>query len=201
MTMTREEFGQLLGLEIDLIPEGKHNRPGIIIRPASVTVHNTSNTDVGADAHAHAKYLRETGYYVYHGQRIWTSWHYSVDDKRVVNHLPLDEMGYHAHSQANGSSIGIEICMNSGIDQAAANQRAARLVATLLYDFQFNRTAIKAHYNWTSKKCPELLLNDGVPGSRWEGQGRCRFRIQSDRSPAWRSDPADANAGRGPGRS
>lgn len=159
--MQREEFELLVNLEVDLIPQGMHNRPETIIDPKYVTIHNTSNTDAGADARAHARYLSKTGYYMYKGKKIWTSWHYTVDDKRVVNHLPLDEEGYHAHQEANTSSIGIEICMNAGIDRAAADLRAARVTAALLYDLGLSADAIKTHQDWTGKKCPELLLAAG----------------------------------------
>jgi hypothetical protein len=71
------------------------------------------------------------------------SWHYTIDDKVVVNHLPLDEEGYHAHEDANMSSIGIEICMNEGIDRAAADLRAARLAAALLYDLRLDADVLK----------------------------------------------------------
>jgi N-acetylmuramoyl-L-alanine amidase len=163
--MQRSELGDLLKLEVDLIPKGNHNRPGVAIAPKFITIHNTDNTDPGADAHAHARYLNKTGYYIHNGMKIWTSWHYSVDDVRVVNHLPVNEEGYHAHQQANMSSVGIEICMNKGIDQAAANLRAARLVAALLYDLGIGIDALRKHQDWTGKQCPRLLLGP----TEWQG--------------------------------
>jgi N-acetylmuramoyl-L-alanine amidase len=168
--MTREEFGKLLNLETDHIPVGKKNRSGKKIEVEYLTVHNTDNDNKGADAHAHAKFVKNTGYYVLpSGKRHYVSWHYSVDDIRIVNHLPVKERAIHAGSTAgNSKSIGIEICMNKGIDQAAANLRAARLVAALLYDLKIQSTEVVPHYHWSKKNCPRLLLNNGKPGTKWD---------------------------------
>lgn len=42
----------------DFIPVGANNRPGYAMTPLYITVHNTANTAVGADAAAHARYLK-----------------------------------------------------------------------------------------------------------------------------------------------
>ena len=47
------------------------------------------------------------------------SWHYTVDDIKVIKQLPINEKGWHA-GKGNSSSIGIEICMHEGIDQEQA---------------------------------------------------------------------------------
>lgn len=167
--MTREEFGRLLNLEAHPIPAGRHNRPGTRIRPTSITVHNTGNVRPGADALMHAKFLIRQGYYIHQGKRVVVSWHFTADDRRVVSHLPIDEMGFHAHSRANQTSIGVEICMHRGIDQDAAFLRAARLIAALCHDLRFGRDQVVTHYHWTRKRCPVLLLDNGaVPGVGWQ---------------------------------
>jgi len=58
----------------------------------------------------------------------------------------------------NGKSIAIEICMHKGIDQSAANLRAARLVAALMNDLGIAPDKIVPHKHWTIKACPVLLL-------------------------------------------
>ncbi len=166
--MDRQELDSLINIEDNLIPAEKHNRPGDKIRPTYITIHNTGNSTTGADARAHAKYLNKTGYYVHNGKKIWTSWHFTVDDERAVRHLPLNELAYHAHSRANGSSLAIEICMDNGSDQDAANLRAARLVAALMYDLALPISRVRTHHDWTGKACPELLLDDGRPGRTWD---------------------------------
>ncbi|WP_353475339.1 N-acetylmuramoyl-L-alanine amidase [Salipiger sp. H15] len=156
--MNRQQMGESLNLKIKMIPVGQKNRPGTRIAATSITLHNTSNTGAGADAAAHARFVTETGFYTLaSGRKNWVSWHYTVDDKECYKHLPINEKAWHA-GPANASSIGIETCMNAGIDQAAADDRLARLVAVLRFDLGLRRSDIKSHRDWTGKNCPILLL-------------------------------------------
>ncbi|MGR3250178.1 MAG: N-acetylmuramoyl-L-alanine amidase, partial [Paracoccus sp. (in: a-proteobacteria)] len=84
----------------------------------------------------------------------------TVDDRKVIKQLPLNEVGYHAGSSANGSSIAIETCMNRDINQSAADSRLVKLVAALLYDFGWDVDKVFPHKHWTGKDCPVLLLDD-----------------------------------------
>lgn len=162
--MRRGELGESLNLEIELIPAGRPNRPGVPINIEKVTVHNTSNTNRGADAKNHSKWVRETGFYTLpNGEKNYVSWHYTVDDKRVIKHLPISEKGWHA-GRGNSSSIGIEICMHQDINQDAAFDRAARLIAALLYDLKLSLEDVVTHKHWTGKNCPILLLE----GVKWK---------------------------------
>lgn len=91
----------------ECIPVGNGNRPGYAMTPLYVTVHNTANTSKGADAKSHAAYVKRSTTEV--------SWHFTVDDKEIFQHLPLNENGWHAgdgHGDGNRKSIGIEICEN-----------------------------------------------------------------------------------------
>lgn len=167
--MKRSEFGKLLNLEVDLIPKGKRNRPGHVNEPRYITIHNTANKRAKATADAHNNFLKRNGFYRHRGRKNWVSWHYTVDDHKVIKHLPINEVGYHSKS-GNIKSIGIEICMYRGIDQEKANLRAARLVAALLYDVaDLNRNVYQVvpHQRWTGKNCPVLLLDNGKPRQKW----------------------------------
>src|SRR5690625_437143 len=92
----------------------KKQRPGGAMSPKYITVHNTANTSAGADAKMHARYLHNGA----SGRTV--GWHFSVDDTRIVQHLPTDEHGWHAGDGAKGTgnlhSIGIEICENGDGD-------------------------------------------------------------------------------------
>ena len=151
---SRKKLGKSLNLEIDLIPEINSNRSGTRITPRFITIHNTDNRNRGADARAHARYVKGED-----AQRREVSWHYTVDDKRCIKHLPINEKGWHAES-GNSKSIGIEICMNEDIDQEAANYRAATLAAILMYDLNISLENVVTHKYWTGKKCPQLLLDN-----------------------------------------
>lgn len=131
---------------VDYISSGKGNRPGVDINPMGVTVHNTDNP--GATAIDHAKYLKGT---VAEYKKV--SWHYTVDDICIVQHLPDTEMGYHTGTfSGNISTIGVEICEVK--DQASANKRAAKLIRELVARYNLK---IFQHYHWNKKNCPRLL--------------------------------------------
>lgn len=157
--MDRTELGRSLNLSVEMIPTGRPNRSGRQIAATHLTVHNTSNTNRGANAKAHSRFVREKGFYVLpSGKTNHVSWHYTVDDTRVIKHLPVNERAIHA-GNGNGVSLGIEICMHAGIDQNAANERAARLIAVLMHDLKIPKANIRSHKSWTGKSCPTLLLS------------------------------------------
>ena len=163
--MTRHDLGQSLNLSERLVPDGNRNRPGHRLIPKEIAIHNTDNTDMGADTEAHSRLLiKHEGDY---GNGP-TSWHYTVDDKSVIKNLPLGEVGFHAYRSGNIVSIGIEICMNSDGVWESAVDRCARLVAILCFDFRWSLDAIKQHYDYPrsdgfQKNCPSRLrMNSGV---------------------------------------
>lgn len=150
--MTQEEAIQKLNITVDLIPAGNSNRPGNRIRPTHITIHNTSNAKPGADAAMHARYVKGPD-----ARAREVSWHFTVDDRRVVKHLPTNEKGWHA-GKGNPVSIGIEICEHQGIDQRAANDRAALLTALMMLAYGIPAERVVSHQSWTGKNCPHLLL-------------------------------------------
>ncbi len=94
-----------------LLPMGAKNKPGRSMTPKYITMHNTGNTAKGADAKAHAGYLSSGA----SGQKV--SWHYTVDDEVIYQHLSDTEQGWHAadgRGPGNSQSIGIEVCMFEG---------------------------------------------------------------------------------------
>jgi N-acetylmuramoyl-L-alanine amidase len=159
--MTLKEAYETLNLTEILIPEKRKNRPGGKYKKISITIHNTSNRGFTADAMAHSKYLNENPDSV--KRRV--SWHYTVDSKEVVKHLPISEISWHtSHRYANRYSISIEICMNDLSKQSESNDRAALLAAILMKSEGIKKDKIKRHRDWTGKPCPELILSD----SKWE---------------------------------
>jgi N-acetylmuramoyl-L-alanine amidase len=149
----------------DFIPKGRRNRPGYKLEPRYITVHDTANTSAGADAKAHANYVKSAA-----AAAIPASWHFTVDDKVIYQHLPLTENGWHCGDGTNGpgnrQSIGIEICENSDGNRAQAEANAAWLTAKLLRDYGLKITDVKQHYDWSGKNCPNVLR--GRPGG-WAG--------------------------------
>ena len=147
----------------DFIPPGRRNRPGHVMTPRYLTWHDTANTQTGADARAHARYVKNT-------PNLLASWHFTVDDKVIYQHLPLNENGWHASDGTNGpgnrQSIGIEICENKDGNRMKAEANAAWLAAKLLKDFNLSITVVKQHFDWSKKNCPRVLR--GRSGG-WQG--------------------------------
>jgi N-acetylmuramoyl-L-alanine amidase CwlA len=127
--------------------------PGPLI-PAAVTIHNTDNTNPGANAAAHARYQKGAD-----ARARQVSWHYTVDDRSVYQSLPTNEIGWHAGTAAgNATSIGVEICMNADLDEPAAYERAALLTALLAFQHGLGvPEQIKQHHDWSGKNCPRIL--------------------------------------------
>ena len=96
----------------DFIPKGRKNRPGYPMTPKYITIHETGSFGKGANAKAHAKYIKSDD-----AANRPASWHFTVDDTEIYQHLPLNENGWHAGDGESGignrQSIGIEICVNS----------------------------------------------------------------------------------------
>ncbi len=140
----------------DFIPKGRRNRPGYKLNPRYVTIHDTANPGAGANAKAHAAYLKGAA-----AAAIPASWHFTVDDKVIYQHLPLNENGWHAGDGTNGTgnrqSIGIEICENRDGNRTEAEKNAAWLVAKLLKDYGLGLDRVKQHYDWSGKNCPRVL--------------------------------------------
>ena len=174
----------------ELIGEDRKNRPQVAITPQSITIHNTSNDNPGADADAHSRFVRNTGHYMLNGKKNWVSWHFTVDDVRVIQQLPVNEMAWHVNSAANGSSIGIETCMHAGIDEAAANEHLAELVAGLCRALNLDTgpalgtETIRSHKSWTGKACPVRIL------PMWE-DFIARVRVFLDAVPTEGAAPLD----------
>jgi len=149
----------------DFISKGRRNRPGYKMTPRYITVHDTANTQSGADAAAHARYLKGDT-----AASIPASWHFTVDDKEIRQHLPVTEVGWHAGDGSTGTgnrqSIGIEICENRDGNRAQAEKNAAWLIAKLLKDFGLSISAVVQHNRWSGKNCPRVLRSRK---GGWEG--------------------------------
>lgn len=131
------------------------NRPGTRISPKYITIHETANKSIGANAEMHARYLNNDD-----AKNRQVSWHLTIDDSQAIQHLPLNELGWHAGGQGNRNSIGVEICVNADGDFNKAKNNAAKVVSNLLEEMSLPRDAVVTHKFWTGKECPANLLND-----------------------------------------
>ena len=141
----------------NLVPQSKYNiKCPYEMKAEYITVHNTAN-----DATAR----NEISYMIKNNNEV--SFHLAVDDKEVVQGLPLDRNGWHAGDGGNGKgnrkSIGIEICYSkSGGDRfVKAEQNAVELIAQLLKERNWGIDRVKKHQDWSGKYCPHRTLDMG----------------------------------------
>ncbi|MEC0251791.1 N-acetylmuramoyl-L-alanine amidase [Bacillus halotolerans] len=123
-----------------------------------ITIHNTAN-----DASA----VNEISYMI--GNTSSTSFHFAVDDKEVIQGLPLNRNAWHTGDGTNGTgnrkSIGVEICYSKsgGAKYYAAEKLAIKFVAQLLKERGWGIDRVRKHQDWSGKYCPHRILDEG----RW----------------------------------
>lgn len=125
-----------------------------------ITIHETGNTNKGANAQAHAN-LQSRGFA--------NTFHYQVDDKEAIQSFPHNISCWHAgdgRGNGNLNSIGIEICVNSDGDFAKAVTNAAALVRKIMQDEGIPIANVVQHNRWSGKNCPTYLRN-GSKGVNW----------------------------------
>ncbi|CAI6266680.1 peptidoglycan-binding protein [Bacillus subtilis] len=124
-----------------------------------ITIHNTAN-----DASA----ANEISYMI--GNTSSTSFHFAVDDKEVIQGLPLNRNAWHTGDGTNGTgnrkSIGVEICYSKsgGARYKAAEKLAIKFVAQLLKERGWGVDHVRKHQDWNGKYCPHRILSEG----RWD---------------------------------
>lgn len=172
-----------LGIQMDYIPAGRANRPGGSNPGTYITIHETGNAAKGADAAAHANYLKGDA-----AAKAMVSWHYTVDDHGIVQHLPDQETAYHAGDGASGTgnskSIGVEICVNAGGDFNKAKANAASLVRLLMKEHGIPVANVVQHNHWTGKDCPYTIRHTAGGWEAFlalcEGRGEVVSELDTD---------------------
>ena len=123
--------------------------------PTRIVVHNTAND---ASANNEISYMRSNN--------NETSFHFAVDDKEVVQGIPLNRNAWHAgdgHGKGNMQGIAIEICYSkSGGDRfIKAEQNAAKFIAQLLKERGWGVDKVTKHQDYSGKYCPHRTLDMG----------------------------------------
>lgn len=68
-----------------------------------IVVHDTASAAPSAGADAHAKWLMSMASDI--NSKTCVSWHFTVDDHKIINHIPVDEVAYHA---GDGTRVKLE---------------------------------------------------------------------------------------------
>lgn len=105
------------------------------------------------------------------------SWHFSIDDKETYQHVPTDEIAWHAGDGGaafgseyfnkdynawsigggNQNGIGIETCINAGGNYELTLKRTAKLTAALLHQYNLTLDRVKTHNDFSGKNCPAVI--------------------------------------------
>ena len=178
-------------LKTDVVRRGTHGRK--VVRPMTpryITIHSTQN--YSADACKHSLALKNGALRspkTRTGNRIgYLIWHFTVDDRLAIQHMPTTEQGEHADFNGPGNrlSIGIEMCEHRGSSRSATLERTAKLTAVLMKKNGIPLRNVVPHYHWPrrgkhppNKNCPHFLMDNGRPGAKWRGfLGRVNYYYQ-----------------------
>lgn len=155
----------------NLVPSSKHSiKAPYTMKAEYITFHNTAN-----DATAR----KEISYMIGNDQEV--SYHFAVDDKEVVQGVPLNRNAWHTGDSGKGTgnrkSIGVEVCdsKSGGAKYKKAEQLAIKFIAQLLHERKWGVDKVKTHKHWTEigvkkgyssyvKNCPHRVLDEG----RWQ---------------------------------
>lgn len=165
-----------------MIPEGLHGRHRRRkLDPKYITIHSTQNRSSSANAFMHAIALNKGRLKGSSNSLGYLTWHYTVDQSNVYQHLPENEQGQHADYEGLGNrrSLGIEMCENRGNSQALTIDQTAKLCAYLMRKHRIPLSRVVPHQHWPRyrysdgknlgyKNCPQTLLDGGVLGPKWE---------------------------------
>ena len=121
-----------------------------------IVVHNTAND---ASANNEIKYMINNNNEV--------SFHFAVDDKEIVQGIPINRNAWHAgdgnKGKGNREGIAIEICYSkSGGDRfVKAEQNATKFIAQLLKERGWGIDKVTKHQDYSNKYCPHRTLDMG----------------------------------------
>lgn len=183
-SVSRYYFDNVVINQTKMVPVSYGIRPGELMDPLTtvtpynsdnihwVVVHDTASSSTGSGALAHANYLYNAAIAE---NPLWVSWHYTIDDTFIYQHLPENERGYHAGDGStnpgtsstyfgggNRNGVGIEMSINDDGDMYRTWQRTAKLVADILIRNDLPRTQMAYHNDFSGKDCPNTLRNAGL---------------------------------------
>jgi hypothetical protein len=159
------ELCALLGLavEVAIVEPNGANVPAEKLkggRPSHVTIHETDNANVGANARMHRNFVANGG-----GVK-GVSFTWSVDSDQAVQILPEDSVNYAQGTLlGNQTGVSIEMCVNRDGDIKRTRDNAAKLTAAILVAHDLPLSAVKQHNAWSGKDCPKQLR--ATPGG-WD---------------------------------
>jgi N-acetylmuramoyl-L-alanine amidase len=168
--LKRKVKGMLPNYVIDHIPRSTpcNRRPGLALAATSITIHNTGNPASTA--------RNERAYLTNPGNTRTASYHIVVDEREVIECLPLNENAWASGdgsgpASGNRTSIQIEICESGNYAKTLDN--AATLVAGMLQQRGWGVDKLRRHFDWSGKICPRLMYDAG----KWTGWAQFKAMV------------------------
>lgn len=146
-----------MNIQEAFLSTNKYSRPQTPLKSVTkIAIHYVGNA--GSSARGNRNYFEnlKTGKKTSSGSYIFASSHFVVDDKEILQCLPLSEISYCTNS-ANSYSISIETCHpdNTGKFSDATYSNLIELCAFLCDKYKLNPlTDLIRHYDVTQKMCP-----------------------------------------------
>lgn len=140
-----------------MVPQSKWNiKCPYTMEADGICVHNTANK---------ASAMSEVSYMV--GNNNQVSYHYAIDDYRIVQGVEENRNTWHASDGGNGKGnrkkISIEICYSTGdLEQfKKAELLAAKFIAYKLKEKGWGIDRVSKHQDYCGKYCPHKTLDLG----------------------------------------
>lgn len=141
-----------------MVPAAKYNiKCPYTMVPEGIAVHNTANK---------ASAMAEVSYMV--GNNNTVSYHYAIDDYRIVQGIEDFRNAFHAgdgrSGRGNRKMISIEICYSTHPDGelfSKAEKLAAKFIAYKLKEYGWGIDKVYKHQDFSKKYCPHKTLDLG----------------------------------------
>lgn len=162
---TKDEIYDHDGVTVDLIEKTLYPyKCPYLNEPQAIIIHNAATPNGTAKALNNAL----------HNSKEYKSWHFSVDDKDVIESLPLNRnafaTGDGTYGLGNRTGIHIEIAKDNDNDSKEewlkARDNGAKLAAELLHNYGWGIDNLKKHQDYkmtdgSYKYCPHKILDEG----------------------------------------
>jgi len=168
--------GEPLVIQDGMLPlENNRKVPGRRVAPTTAALARAGFAVAPNDSHVLWITIHETGVntpgtnaafwnHVINTDDRAISWHYTVDEHEIFQHIPDNYRANHA-GETNGNqwAIGIEMAINADGSFEGALRMYAKLVAYLLRKHNLPLSSVRSHQYFSGRHCPDIILRTG----RW----------------------------------
>lgn len=152
----------MLPIQQCILSPGGKCRPGAVAVKKMIVIYETKSHTAGRDAGYYSRFLCNLA----RANTSYLSWHFTVDDSQIIQHIPVGEVAWHAGDGDGGDynlhAVAIRICMDPLCDVKAALHNAALLTAYLVKKERIPFSGILRPGNWGLKSRPGILQDAGA---------------------------------------